>query len=97
MVLGYLAEIVNALAPGLKMASIISISRTVDIEVMFETSNVAISSGYSGTVFGVQLVTMCQLPLAGLRFHVALAAEPILEVRRTEAKRRIWSGFTLVL
>jgi hypothetical protein len=41
---------------------------------MLELPKGAVSEDPLGTVLGVQLVAAFQLPLVGLRFHVALAA-----------------------
>src|SRR5437016_7489910 len=70
-----LLVIVKALAPGSKMISARSIAPACEMAVMFETSNVAVSDGSLGTVFGVQFAAVFQSPLVGLRFQVALPAK----------------------
>src|SRR5712691_5339060 len=47
----------------------------MEIAVVFEAPNVAMSDGPLGTVLGVQLAPVFQLPFVGFRFHVALPAE----------------------
>src|SRR5690349_4571421 len=73
---------VKALAPALKIMP----SRVIDAaratSVVFETSNVAMSPSPLGTVAGVQLPAVFQLPLVGLRFQVALPARLVLAIRR---------------
>src|SRR5438552_6296583 len=49
-------------------------SLATEISVMLETSNVAISVGWSGTVSGVQLAAVFQSLLVGSKFQVALPA-----------------------
>src|SRR5712692_10262190 len=67
---------VNGLASPAKTSSFTSIPPKFEMEmlVVFESAKVAISAGPFGTVEGVQFAAVFQLPLIGLRFHVALPA-----------------------
>jgi hypothetical protein len=64
----------NASATGLKTIPSTSTGAERETSVIFEASNVAVSSGPLGTVLGVQLAAVFQSPLVGLRFQVALPA-----------------------
>src|SRR5262249_6723806 len=86
---------VKALAPGLKIISETSITPVCEIAVMFEASNVAVSLGSSGTVLGVQLVAVFQLPLVGLRFQVALPAKAGPAIRHEKRQSAGKSFFML--
>ena len=68
------AVIVKALAPGLNWIPLTSVGPEMEMPVVLETANWAVSAGPFGTVAGVQLAAVFQSPLAGLRFHVALPA-----------------------
>lgn len=67
MVKGFVAAGVNVIPPT-------SVRSEVEILVMFERLNVAVSGDPLGTVVGVQLAAVFQSPEPGLRFHVALPA-----------------------
>src|SRR2546423_15115464 len=66
--------IVKGLALGLKTMPFTSVVPEFEMLVVFEMSKVAVSDGPFGTVAGVQLAAVFQLPLVGLRFQVALSA-----------------------
>ena len=62
--------------------------------VTFERAKVAVSVAELGTVAGVQLAAVFQLPLAGLRFHVALPAKALLHAKnRLSTKATIFGIF----
>src|SRR5437773_12025904 len=54
--------------------SIVPVPGADEMSVLVETSKVAMSPGPFGTVLGVQFAAVCQSPLVGLRFQVALPA-----------------------
>jgi len=58
---------------------------------MFETPKVAVSEGPLGTVAGVQLVAIFQLPLVALVFHVALPAKISGAPERKRIEMNEWS------
>jgi hypothetical protein len=51
-----------------------SVFTEMETLVVFERANVAISAGPFGTIIGVQLAAVFQVPEPGLRSHVALPA-----------------------
>src|SRR5260370_38115895 len=54
--------------------SIVPVPGADVMSVVVETSKVAMSPGPFGTVLGVQFAAVCQSPLVGLRFQLALLA-----------------------
>src|ERR1700719_65565 len=65
--------IVNALAPELNVIPATVVLAEIPTAVVLETSNVAVSPAPLGNpVLGVQFALVFQLPLPGLRSHVAL-------------------------
>ena len=103
------AVIVKALAPGLNWMPLTSVGSEMEMPVVLETPNWAVSAGPFGTVAGVQLAAVFQSPLAGLRFHVALPAKAVTAVIRKKtsvgaaasehkmARRRQGEGLSEVL
>jgi hypothetical protein len=79
---------VNALAPGLNTISLTSVAAESERLVRLELLKVPISAGPLGIVAGVQLATVFQSPLVGLRFQVALPASASVTLRRTRVGRR---------
>ena len=69
--------IVKAPAPGLNWMPLTSVGSEMEMPVVLETPNWAVSAGPFGTVAGVQLGAVFQSPLAGLRFQVALSAKAV--------------------
>ena len=69
-----LAVIVKLLAPGAKVIPSTIVFAEIEMAVVFETANVAVSADPLGTVAGVQFVAVFQSPELGLRSHVALPA-----------------------
>src|SRR5437588_12272595 len=51
-----------------------SVFAEIEMAVVFERANVAVSADPLGTVAGLQFVLVFQSPERGLRFHVALPA-----------------------
>jgi len=74
----WLAVIVKELAPGSKMTPSTVVLAEIDMPVVFEWPNVAVSADPLGTVIGVQLTAVFQSPEAGLRSHVAFPALAIV-------------------
>ncbi len=68
------AEMVKALAPAVKSIALTSTADLMVRSVRLETPKVATSDGPFGTVAGVQLPAVFQVPVPGFRFHVALPA-----------------------
>lgn len=91
-----LAVIVNALAPALNMRPFTSVLVASETSVVLERSNVAVSAGPFGTVGGVQLAGLFQLPSVGLRFHVALPAW-VTSVARSNVKAAIRSAMIFLM
>ena len=83
-----LTVIVKALAPELKTIPSTSVVAERDTPVVFERANVAVSAGPLGTVMGVQFVAVCQSPLPGLRFQVALAAWLALSTEQQDRREQ---------
>jgi len=69
-----LAVMVKLLAPGAKVIPSTIVFAELETAVVFETANVAVSADPFGTVIGVQLLAVFQLPEAGSGSHVALPA-----------------------
>ena len=69
-----LAVIVKLLAPGAKVIPSTVVFAEIEMAVVFETANVAVSADPLGTVAGVQFVAVFQSPEPGLRSHIALPA-----------------------
>jgi hypothetical protein len=65
---------VKALAPGSKVIAFTSAPAEIEIAVILEWPNVAMSFGPFGTVLGVQFAGLFQLLSTGSRFQVALPA-----------------------
>jgi hypothetical protein len=69
-----LAVIVNGLAPALKTMPLTSVPAEMETPVMLEDANVAVSADALGGPPADQLPAVCQFPVAGLAFHLALPA-----------------------
>ena len=69
-----LAVIVKLLAPGSKVIPSTVVFAEIEMAVVFETANVAVSADPLGTVAGVQFVAVFQSPEPWLRCHIALPA-----------------------
>jgi hypothetical protein len=74
------AVIVNALAPVLNTMLLTSVLAERKMPVVLDEVNVAVSDGPLGMVDGTQFAAWFQLPVAGLIFHVALLAKPLLAI-----------------
>jgi len=70
--------IVKLLAPGAKVIPSTIVFAEIEMAVVFETANVAVSADPSGTVAGVQFVAVFQSPEVGLRSQVASPAKVVL-------------------
>lgn len=88
-----LAVMINLLAPGLKTMLLASVLAERKTPVVFEMSNVAVSAGPLGTVFGVQLAAVFQSPLVGSSCQVALpaTAEPIAKRKSSRGNGKDFS------
>jgi len=72
-----LAVIVKLLAPGAKVIPSTVVFAEIEMAVVFETANVAVSADPLGTVAGVQFAAVFQSPEPGLRSQVALPAKEV--------------------
>ena len=70
--LGLAVMVKGFVAAMVKMISLTSVFAEIEIAVVLERSNVAVSADPFGAVAGVQLPSVFQSPDPGLRFHCAL-------------------------
>src|SRR5207248_1723115 len=83
-----LAVIVKLLAPGAKVIPSTIVFAEIEMAVVLETANVAVSADPSGTVAGVQFAALFQSQEAGFRSHVAVPACTELETPIAATKQR---------
>jgi hypothetical protein len=63
--------------------------------MVFEASNVAMSAGPFGTVFGIQFTALSQSLLLGFKFHVTLAAHAVWMLNIAKANPVAKTSITL--